>query len=312
MEVLQVTPEQYATVIKHPHFVYKNTEFNILNSDKCDSVHYLLIKDDHYRMGIIGGVKNKIFMSPFSAPYGGFTFLRCDIRLTSIDTALECFLQWARSNDLEGIYITLPPFSYSETQLSKSINCLYRKSFKLLKIDLNYILNLEEFDNSYINNIWKEARNNLKNSYCNQLGFKYCESFDEKAIAYDIIRQNKASNGFVLHLTFSQIIQTAEIVDCEFFLVRDRYAHPIASAIVFHVSPEIVQVIYWGDLMEYRRLKCMNFLSYKIFEFYKEQGAKIVDLGPSTEDSEPNYGLCVFKESIGCEITPKFSFSMRF
>lgn len=312
MEVLEVTPELYSTILKQPLFVYKKTDFNILNADKADSVHYLLLKDDHYRIGIIGGVKNKIFMSPFSAPYGGFSFIRKDIRLTYIDSALDCFLQWVKNKELDGIYITMPPFSYSETQLSKSINCLYRKSFKLAKIDLNYILYLDRFHKTYINQIWKEARNNLRKSFSNQLVFIQCKSYEEKTIAYDIIRQNKASNGFILHLTFSQIIQTAEIIDCDFFLVRDRYDLAVAAAIVYHVSTEIVQVIYWGDLLEYRTLKCMNFLSYKIFEFYKEQGAKIVDLGPSTDDSQPNYGLCVFKESIGCEITPKFSFAMSF
>jgi hypothetical protein len=313
MEVLQVTPTQYAIVIKSPHFIYASNEFNDLNSYKCKSVHYLLLKDTHYLMGIIGGIRNKIFLSPFSAPYGGFTFLRKDIRLTYIDGALDCFLDWVKNKNLSGIYITLPPFYFSESQLSKSINCLFRKSFKLAKIDLNYYLNLEKFNEDYINQIWKEARNNLKQSFLNQLTFNYCESFEEKTVAYDIIRQNKEAKGYPLYLTFDQVIQTSKIVDCDFFLVReDTHAHPIAAAVVFHVSCEIVQVIYWGDLLEYRNLKPMNFLSYKIFEFYKKQGKKIVDLGPSTEDSVPNFGLCVFKESIGCEITPKYSFSIRF
>ena len=49
----------------------------------------------------------------------------------------------------------------------------------------------------------------------------------------------------------------------------------------------------------------------------KEQGCigidhynfKNVDIGPSTENSEPNYGLCEFKEGIGCKIVPKYTFS---
>jgi hypothetical protein len=52
----------------------------------------------------------------------------------------------------------------------------------------------------------------------------------------------------------------------------------------------------------------MNFLSYKIFEFYKKTGIRIVDIGPSTENSVPNHGLCEFKESIGCDISTKFTY----
>jgi lipid II:glycine glycyltransferase (peptidoglycan interpeptide bridge formation enzyme) len=70
-----------------------------------------------------------------------------------------------------------------------------------------------------------------------------------------------------------------------------------------------VQVIYWGDIPEFSKYKTMNFLSFNIFEHYKKSGLKIVDIGPSTENSIPNYGLCEFKESIGCSIAAKVTFS---
>ena len=52
----------------------------------------------------------------------------------------------------------------------------------------------------------------------------------------------------------------------------------------------------------------MNYLSFSVFEYYKKLGIHIVDIGPSSEDSVPNHGLCEFKESIGCDIIPKFKF----
>ena len=52
----------------------------------------------------------------------------------------------------------------------------------------------------------------------------------------------------------------------------------------------------------------MNFLSFHVFQYYKNQGIEIVDIGPSTENSIPNYGLCEFKESIGCDILIKTEF----
>lgn len=309
MEIIEVSSKEYAMIIVHTLFVYAGIEFNNLNSYKCDSVHYLLLKDIHYRMGIIGGIKNNMFLSPFSASFGGFSFLREDIRLEYIDKALDCLIEWCKNKNLSGIYLTLPPLFYNESQNPKLTNCLYRKSFKIVKIDLNYHFNLSKLDDTYINHIWKEARNNLRKAIFNNLEFKYCMSYEEKVIAYDIIRQNKESHCYTLFLDLNQIIETAKIVACDFFLVKDTNFRPIASAIVYQVSVDIVQVIYWGDLCEYRNLRAMNFLAYKIFEYYKILGKKIVDLGPSTSCSIPNYGLSVFKESIGCEITSKFSFS---
>jgi hypothetical protein len=46
----------------------------------------------------------------------------------------------------------------------------------------------------------------------------------------------------------------------------------------------------------------MNFLSYKIFEYYQSTGIPYIDIGHSTVDSVPNNGLCEFKESIGCSL----------
>jgi len=64
-------------------------------------------------------------------------------------------------------------------------------------------------------------------------------------------------------------------------------------------------------LPEFSEYKTMNFLSFSVFEYYKSQGIRIVDIGPSTENSVPNYGLCEFKESIGCDIAIKTEFSKK-
>ena len=54
----------------------------------------------------------------------------------------------------------------------------------------------------------------------------------------------------------------------------------------------------------------MNYLAYSLFDYYADNGLRILDIGPSTEDGIPNYGLCEFKESIGCSVTMKYSFEL--
>lgn len=310
MQIIEVSFEEYAKIVKQHSFIFDSPEFSNLNAYKCDSVHYLLFKDGHYRAGIIGGIKNNIFLSPFSAPFGGFTFLGTDIRIEYIDNALDLLLNWVKVANLSGIYITLPPVFYGEANLSKLVNCFYRKLFTIDKIDLNHYFLLDKFRDTYINHIRKEARKNLRTSLLNHLNFSICTSLEEKVIAFDVISQNRKLLGYSLKMSFEQVMETTKIVNCDFFLVRDIHDHPVAAAIVFHVSTEIVQVIYWGDLREYFNLRPMNYLSYKVFEYYAMLGEKIVDIGTSTDDSLPNYGLCVFKESIGCDIIAKFSFSI--
>lgn len=309
MEIVAVDQKEYSRIVINPYHIFGSAGFNHVNKTKCDSVHYLLFKDSKYRLGIIGGIRNNSFLSPFSAPFGGFSFLQEDVRISYIDEAIILLTAWAKAQALSALKITLPPTIYQESFLAKQINSLYRNGFSIDKTDLNYAYHLASFTQEYPASIWYNARKNLKIALVNNFSFKKAALNIEKETAYNIIRQNREARGFPLRLTWQQVQTTAAVIPADFFLVENEAAIAVAAAIVFHVAAGIVQVIYWGDLPEYAHLKTMNFLSFKVFEHYQQLQLKIIDIGPSTEDSIPNYGLCEFKESIGCSISCKFSFS---
>jgi lipid II:glycine glycyltransferase (peptidoglycan interpeptide bridge formation enzyme) len=160
-----------------------------------------------------------------------------------------------------------------------------------------------------VDSLWQSSRRNLKIALTNELTFIQCSKIEEMERVYEIIRKNREARGFPLRMTFEEIYKTSKIIPANFFIVADKNSNEVASAIAFTVAARIVQIIYWGDLPGFTHLKSMNFLSYKIFEFYKEKEFKFVDIGISTENSNPNYGLCEFKESIGCASSPKYTFS---
>ena len=49
----------------------------------------------------------------------------------------------------------------------------------------------------------------------------------------------------------------------------------------------------------------MNLLAYLLAEHYQQRNFKVLDIGPSSSDGIPSPGLCNFKDSIGCIVTPK-------
>ncbi|HET7733387.1 MAG TPA: hypothetical protein VFK73_06050, partial [Paludibacter sp.] len=156
--------------------------------------------------------------------------------------------------------------------------------------------------------IVKEARQNLNKAIDFGLIFKQVFSNSEKSTAYDIIKSNKDSKGRPTCLSFDDFIEVSNVIPIDFFIVFTEN-HPIASAIVYRVSKNIVHIIYWGDLPESTIHRPMNFLSYKIFEFYSKQGIEIIDLATASTGGIPNFGLCNFKENIGCTATLKFTMS---
>ncbi len=308
MEIIEVGACQYDEVVKTPYHIFGTAVFNQLNANKVDEVYYLLFKEGKYRLGIIGGKKDDSFQSPFSAPYGGFVPVSVDIRIQYIQEALRLLINWSVCKGLNALKLTLPPAFYDNGFIAKQINCFWRGGFEFSGIELNYSCDMLKFGQSYTEEIWRNAKKNLRISIEAGLKLKHCLSIDEKELAYDIIARNRQYRGRPLHMTLTEVFNTIDLISADFFTVNSSYDTPIAAALVFHVTKDIVQVIYWGDLPGYSELKPMNYLSYKLFEFYKLNGKSYIDLGHSTENSIPNYGLCEFKESIGCEANPRYSF----
>jgi len=306
MEICEVDATQYSEVFPKPYHVFNAAAFNAVNAYKCEQVFYLLFQDTKVRLGIVFGVRDNKLVSPFSAPFGGFEATSDDVRLQQIDGALEALTLWAKAKNFIGIKIVAPSFFYNPNFLNKVFNCLYRAQFENANIELNYQFPTHKFDENYETTIWYNARKNLKRALKANLTFEKLEP-ENGQLAYQVIAQNRKERGFPLRMTWEQVTETMSVINVDFFLVKKEEEH-IGAAVIFHVAEGIVQVVYWGDLPQYSESKTMNFLSYHVFKYYKELGIAMIDIGPSTEDSVPNNGLCEFKESIGCDISIKTEF----
>lgn len=306
MEIVEVIPEVFDTTFPNPNHIFNSGAFSKLNESRFEKVYYLIFKDTKTRLGIILGLKEEVVLSPFSATFGGFEFVSEDVKLYQIDAALQSLINWASAKKIIGIKIIPPPFFYKEDFLTKVANCMYRAGFITQNMELNYHFQTANISDTYENDIWYNAKKNLKKA--NAFGLKF-EKLDagQGKLAYDIIAQNRSERGFPLRLTWEQLVTTMNVIPMDFFLVKAA-KETIGSAIVYHIAPSIVRIIYWGDLPQFSEYKTMNFLSYQLFKYYKEQGIKIIDIGHSTVDSVPNNGLCEFKESIGCSIGLLYEF----
>jgi len=309
MEVFEATYSEFRNFITTPYVVYNSAEFNELNSTRTEKVYYLIFKDNKYSYGIIGGVEDDYFSSPFSAPFGGFSSIRKKNNIESLENAANSLIAWAEQKKIKKITITLPPDFYNKKLVTAQANIFSRYNFLITRLDLNHHLDLINFNSEYTNNIEHNARKNLRIALNNDLHFKKCDAEDDKMTAFEIIKINREVWGFPLKMNWQQVLETTKVISVDFFLIEKSNGLPIASAIVFHTAPGIVQVIYWGDTSCDRELKPMNFISYKIFEYYKNNSFNIVDIGPSTDNSIPNFGLINFKNSIGCDSTCKLTFS---
>ncbi|GAA4308481.1 hypothetical protein [Nibribacter koreensis] len=310
MELQRLSADAYADIFPAPYHVYNSVAFNQFNADRLGlELHCLAFKTKKYRLGLLGVVQDGVFKSPFSAPFGGFSFVKDDVRIQHLDQALDALQEYCSAKDVSKIEFTLPPLFYSPSFVSKVYNSLYSHGFAVTQLELNHSLHLAGHTlESYQQTFRRNAQKNLAITLAKDFTFEVCETEAGKQLAYAIIQQNRTVRNKPLRMPFEQLMQTVKLISSDFFLVR-LVGEPVAAAIVFQVAKDIVQIIYWGDLPELSSNRTMNYLSFQLVKYYLDKGVQVIDVGYSTEDSVPNYGLCDFKESIGCTAYPKLSFS---
>lgn len=307
MNIRETTAIEYKeTFGKLPH-IYNGVEFSELNKYKTERLHYLLFEDTKVRFGIVLGEEADCLLSPFSAPFGGFT-TRKPQNTEFIDEAVRLLKSFGENNHKK-IILTLPPSIYEGSQVAQNVNALSRYG-NIRFIEINYHFNIERFKN-YEDVIERNAKKNLHKALKEDFNFIHIDSDDTEKVAraYDVIKANREEHGYPLRMSIDNVLQTIKIIPADFFIL-EHSGRDVAAAQVFHIADDICQVIYWGDLRKYSNIRPMNCLSYRIFEYYYKKGLRILDIGPSTEHGAPNYGLCNFKESIGCSASTKFSFEL--
>ena len=307
MNILEVSAAEYKEMFGRQSHVFNSVEFSELNKGKVASLHYLAFADTKVRFGLTLGERADGLYSPFSAPFGGF--VECaHQRLGFIDEAVSALSGYGRAHG-KPVYVTLPPLVYDCSQLSKWVNVFMRRAV-LRHVDLNYHFDLSLFPH-YEEIIERNARKNLHRARHEDLVTLHLDTSSDRDVerAYSVIKANREQHGYPLRMSLEAVKETVKIVDADFF-VMTHGDKDVAAAQVFVVADGVAQVIYWGDLKEYSALRTMNGFACDIFSYYHSSGFKTLDIGPSTENGQPSYGLCDFKEGIGCGITPKFAFEL--
>ena len=306
MQIDMVQPGEYRQLFPHPRHVFNSVDFTELNKEKCSSVQYLCFSENKARIGLVMGEKDGQFWSPFSAPFGGFDANQPD-RIEYYDEAVALLKAHLEAVG-KSLKMVLPPTVYG-SYTAKMYNALIRGGAQLLFSELNYAYELDRFKD-FEANLERSARKNFHNARQYPFEFQQLERTPENITrAYTVIRDNRESKGYALQMSLESVLRTAPVVGAEFFMMSLDGAD-VAAAMVYPVTEGINQVIYWGDAPGYADCRAMNYFTYKVFEHYFQQGLKVLDIGPSSVEGIPNYGLCSFKENLGCTISLRHVFQL--
>ena len=302
----EVGCEAYSALFPDAPHLFNNPEYALLYRDKCVRLHFIVFSDHKVRAGIIAGERDGRLQSPFSAPYGGFTFPR-RLRFPMLAEVAGALDGYARRLSL-GVRITLPPVFHSSDEVSSTAYVLGRiEGFKCVT-DLNYHLPLSA-RTDILTRMAPSAREALRRAM--RFGLRFSSlTLSEANIerAYSIIETNHKAHGYPMNVSRFDMVRTCMAVGADIFTVTDPEGHDVAAALVYRPVAGIAQPVGWGDLPDARHMRPMTLLAASLSRHYAAEGMKALDLGPSTDSGQPEAGLCFFKETLGCESSLKFTF----
>lgn len=308
MEILEITKEEYSKYVTKPFSKFETADFVELNKNKVDEVKYFVFDNGKKRFGFVCGIKDSILKAPFSSTYGIFSEITDNNRIEYYHEAVNSLIEYCKNKNIVSIYIGTPALSYGVESITKFQNALINNGFQIESYDVNFEYFTKNFDDNYLANIQRNARKNYNTAVRNELKFEKTEDIDN---VYKIIKINREFRGFPLHMSLDDVVKTAKIIPSDYFIVTDKEGKGLASALIHHLKEDAVRVVYWGNTPESEEKRPINFLSYNIFKYYKEQKISLIDIGTSTVDGVPNFGLCDFKESIGCSCSPKINWILK-
>jgi hypothetical protein len=247
------------------------------------------------------------YASPFSAPFGGFWSTQGDPSWSDYRLLGKLFIEYLAAQKARECRLTLPSMCYDPNGISNQIKGLLLAGFCVDYVDVSHSLNIAL---DFKSRLHRNGKRSLKNALTYDLLFTHCESDEANRRAYEIIRVNRAQKKYDLKLSYEDIDSVKQFTTIDFFLVSVG-GIDIAAAITYRVSADIAQVIYWGHDVRFRQMNPVHFLAMNLSKFYKEK-ITLLDIGPSSIEGVSDDGLCRFKESLGCDISMKYTLSYRF
>ena len=252
-----------------------------------------------------------IFSSPKRGTFGGLS-LNGKVRFAKVEKFISLLSDFLKSRGARSLRIRCAPASHDLALFSIMFNVLKRQGFILDSHEINFDLVvdkrpfLECLDYGNVKRIRKSIRGKF---ICEKTDH---ERFDE---VYEVIKDSRARLELNVSMSFSQLEKMLTLFPKKihlFSVYRDSTrSSMVAAAVCMALTDSIMYVFYWGDRADVRTYSPIALLASKIYEFCQENRFILLDVGISTIDSEPNYGLMEFKHNLGFSESLKVDYVLR-
>ena len=254
-------------------------------------------------------VESGLWRSPARGTYAGLAWVP-GLGLESLFGFHEAVLARLRSLGASRLEVLPAPMAHNPTAFSIQEYLLRTCGYQTSQCDLNHSLEVdarplaERMSYGNLKRLRKCAREGLV-----ALPLQHT---DLPAV-YETIASNRASKGHEMSMSLLQLQAMVERFPEAVKLFGCRLGGDlVAAAVCLQVDEGVLYVFYWGDRPGYASLSPVVSLADAIYAYCQIQGIGLLDVGTSTVDSQPNFGLIQFKSGLGFEASLKVRMSRNF
>jgi hypothetical protein len=300
-----VSASRTALPLRHDHLLLFNRDaYHALRRADRQRV----LRHDHHDVGgrLVGSLvavldeTTGIATAGHAAPFAGPDIVRGSEAAAEIQTLVAEACTAFRAAGAERLVLRLRPGSWGLAEPSV-LWALLQAGFAVAESALSFAIDLEGGAAAYLARLRSPARRALAHAADAPYAFEDV-THDEPGwlIAYEILRDNRLAKGRPMSLSLEYTLRLRDAFPgaVRMDLLRHDGA-PVAAALRYRVLPDVDVVQYWGDHGHTLARSPMNPLVLHLVETSHASGARLLDLGISSEDAWPNEGLIRFKRSVG-------------
>ncbi len=285
--------------------------FNTLDYSQKQDIHEgvtFLYKKDQTQLFIRLYKKENDWISPCRAPFGGLEFSK-ETDMKTLFEFVRDLINEATADRIDKIRISLPPECYDIFKSDLMDEALLHAGFLVTETELNYHIQINQGD--FATFIHESEKRRLKK--CLQAGFN-CSI--EKNPDYDyihgLISDCRKRKGYPLSMNLTDFKKMFLNFPDRYllFVVKDKELI-IAAGIGVKVRSDILYNFLPADHIDYSAYSPMVLLNKGMYDYCRDGGYQIYDLGIATVNGIRNEGLIKFKEHLGGKLSHKYSYEYK-
>jgi hypothetical protein len=287
--------------------IFHNIDFlNYHPEGRFDEHHLMFYKGSSTKGGSLIGVmpmalfreEDKIIAkSPYGASFGGIV-VECFLTFEDSEHIVDGLINYLSNLGIAHLYIAPPPHIYNNVASDYIEFNLLRRGAMIAKREITNVIDLTSFSSDPFE-IYA-GRNRTAIRKAEKLSLIIRESWEALTDFYGILMETYNHHSKLPTHNLDELVRLKELLPASFKLDMAYFDNePIGGALYFICNPRVASLFYDCRKSEYSAYNPVNLLLHRGILWAKQQGFKYLDLGRTTGDMQPNYGLFQFKESLG-------------